>query len=75
MLFFRSEEHVAAWCRARNLPRRPVVRMEQLWGMSTAWYANRLEIDSRRPQPDEIRGIFAGLGLREEFWDPQADAF
>ena len=31
MLFFRSEEQLDAWCLAKNLPKRPVVRMTQLW--------------------------------------------
>jgi hypothetical protein len=75
MLFFRSEEHAAAWCREREQPLRPLVTMAQLWGMATAWYANRLEPDAKRPGPGEIRGIFAGLGLREPFWDPQSDEF
>lgn len=74
MLFFRSEELVDAWCAARNYPRRPVVTMGQLWAMSTVWYGNRLQADSRRPQPDETRGIFAGLGLTGDFWDPRADS-
>ena len=28
-----------------------------------------------RPQPDEMRSIFAGLGLGGDFWDPQSDPF
>ena len=75
MLFFRSEEQVRAWCAARGYPVQPLVRLDQLWGMATTWYGSRLQADSRRPQPGEIRSIFAGLGLRDEFWDPQSDAF
>ena len=75
MLFFRSEERVAEWCRARGVPPRPIVRMPQLWGLAVAWYAQRLEPDARRPGPDEMRGIFARLGLDQPFWDPRADVF
>ena len=76
MLFFRSEEHVVAWCRARRLERRPIIGIDVLWGMATAWYANRLDDpEARRPGPDEIRSIFDGLGLRDPFWDPQSDMF
>ena len=75
MLFFRSEERVREWCRAHGHPMRPLVRMDQLWGLATTWYATRLQENSRRPQPDEMRGIFAGLGLEGEFWDPRSDAF
>jgi hypothetical protein len=49
--------------------------MDQLWGLSTAWYATRLSPDARRPGAAEMRGIFAGLGLTGDFWDPESDAF
>jgi hypothetical protein len=75
MLFFRSEERVREWCAARKAPVRPLVTLEQLWGLSQAWYADRLEPTSRRPQPGEMRAIFARFGLSEPFWDPRADTF
>ena len=75
MLFFRSEEQVRQWCRARGASPQPIVRMEQLWGLAVAWYSTRLEADARRPGPAEIRSIFARLGLHDPFWDPQADVF
>jgi len=75
MLFFRSEERVREWCRAQGAPLRPLVRMDQLWGLATAWYATRLQPTSRRPQPAEMREIFARLGLEGDFWDPQSDRF
>jgi hypothetical protein len=75
MLFFRSEDSVRRWCAARQQPVRPLVTMRQLWGLATKWYSTRLEADSRRPKPDEMRAIFAGLGLDDDFWDPRADEF
>jgi hypothetical protein len=75
MLFFRSEELVKAWCRARGIEPRPLVTMAQLWELATAWYATRLTPEARRPGPDEMRGIFAQIGLDDAFWDPQADTF
>lgn len=75
MLFFRSEDDARAWCAARDAPLRPLVTMPQLWQMATTWYATRLDPHSRRPQPDEIRGIFGAIGLTGDFWDPQADTF
>ncbi len=72
MLFFRSEEDVRAWCAALGSPPGPLVRMDQLWGLATTWYATRLQADARRPTPAEMPGIFAGLGLAGEFWDPRA---
>ena len=75
MLFFRSEDLVKAWCQARGVPPRPLVTMAQLWELAVAWYASRLGPDARRPGPDEMRRIFARVGLHDPFWDPQADAF
>jgi len=75
MLFFRSEERLREWCRKTGQAMGPVVRMDQLWELARAWYATRLEPDSRRPQPEEIRRIFGSLGLVGAYWDPQSDAF
>ena len=75
MLFFRSEELVRDWCQARGIPANPLVTIDQLWEMAATWYSTRLQADSRRPKPDEIRKIFASIGLLEDFWDPQADHF
>jgi hypothetical protein len=75
MVFFRSEELARAWCAAEGHPLRPLVRIDQLWALATTWYATRLQEDSRRPQPDEMRSIFAGLGLTDDFWDPRSDSF
>ena len=75
MLFFRSEERVREWCAAQAMPVRPLVSMNQLWSLAHEWYATRLQPDSRRPKPDEMRRIFARIGLEGEFWDPQSDRF
>ena len=75
MLFFRSEERVREWCLTEGQEVRPVVTIPQLWGLATAWYSNRLSAGSRRPQPEEIRGIFSRLGLEGDFWDPRSDTF
>jgi len=73
MLLFRSEETVDLWCQEHRVPKRPLVTLDQLWHLAVAWYGNRLTLDSRRPAPDEMVGIFASLGLTGPFWDPQAD--
>jgi hypothetical protein len=49
--------------------------MDQLWTLATTWYSTRLQENSQRPQPDEMRFIFAGLGLAGDFWDPHSDTF
>ena len=57
------------------MPVRPLVTIPQLWALSEAWYSTRLRPDSRRPQPAEMREIFARVGLAGDFWDPQSDSF
>jgi hypothetical protein len=75
MLFFRSEEQVRVWCVERSYPIRPLATLDQLWGMAKTFYGTRLQENTRRLQPDEIRSIFAGLGLHDDFWDPQSNCF
>jgi len=75
MLFFRSEDALDDWCKARQHPRRPTATLPQLWQMAVAWYANRLSAQARRPDANEIRQIFARIGLTGPFWDPRADRF
>jgi len=75
MLFFRSEDALDEWCKAGQLPRRPTATLPQLWQMAVSWYANRLSEEARRPDPSEIRQIFARIGLTDSFWDPRADEF
>lgn len=75
MLFFRSEERVREWCRGNGLPVRPLVRIDLLWALASAWYSTRLQSTSRRPQPEEMREIFARIGLEGDFWDPRSDRF
>lgn len=75
MLFFRSGELAAQWCRARGSPLRPLVRFDQLWQLAVTWYGTRLMPDSRRPTAAEMPAIFAGIGLEGDFWDPRTDVF
>ena len=73
MLLFRSEETVDLWCDAHNIPRRPLINLDQLWKLAVTWYGNRLTEESRRPAPDEMMSIFASIGLTGPFWDPKSD--
>jgi hypothetical protein len=75
MLFFRSEEQVREWCKDKGVPMRPLVPVDQLWTLATTWYSTRLQAESRRPQAEEMREIFAGIGLQGDFWDPRSDSF
>ncbi len=73
MLLFRSEETVRAWCKARGVPQRPLISLEQLWQLAVIWYENRLTEESRRPGADDMVEIFERVGLEGLFWDPRAD--
>lgn len=73
MVLFRSEEQVNRWCAERGTPRRPLVSLEQLWQLALAWYENRLTVQSRRPDANEMVRIFASVGLEGPFWDPKSD--
>jgi len=75
MLGFRSEAHVDAWCEKRELPRRPIVNLEQQWHLAKTWYENRLTVELRRPGPEEMVEIFSSIGLEGPFWNPQSDEF
>ena len=72
MLFFRSEDAVRAWCVNKKIPLRPVVDLPTLWRLAKVWYGDRLNPDVRRPRPDAVSDIFAGIGLTGEFWNPLA---
>ena len=51
------------------------VSLDQLWDLSVAWYGNRITVESRRPAPDEMVEIFAGIGLEGPLWNPHADTW
>jgi hypothetical protein len=51
------------------------VSLGQLWQLALAWYADRISVDTRRPAPDAMVGIFARIGLIGPFWDPKSDAW
>jgi hypothetical protein len=75
MLFFRSEELAGRWCRSRGFPRGGTATLDQLWRLSVAWNAGRLDHDPRRPEPSRARAIFASVGLTDPFWDPESNAY
>ena len=75
MLLFRSEETVRRWCETHRQPVRPLIPIAALWHLAVAWYSNRMTVESRRPAPSAMVGIFAAAGLTGPFWDPQSDAW
>jgi hypothetical protein len=68
MLLFRSEEHLERWCRDRGDPKGGVLSLDQLWGLASTWYRDRLSPDWRRRTAEEAEEVFSSLGLSGEFW-------
>ena len=68
MLLFRSEEHVEAWSRGGHGPRGAILTLDQLWGLASAWYRDRMAPDWRRRTPAEAQALFDSLGLTGPFW-------
>jgi hypothetical protein len=61
---------VDAWCEAQNRPRGKTLPLQKTWELSEAWYGNRLSPDYRGRTAEQIREVFDGVGLRDEFWRP-----
>ncbi len=74
MLLFRSEETVDRWCEAHEVPRRPLVNLEQLWHLAVTWYWEPPHAGVAASRAEEMVGIFASIGLEGPFWDPSADS-
>ena len=71
MLLFRSEEHVEAWLRRRDLPRGGTMTVAQQWQLADAWYSNRLDPSWARRSPEDAQQVFESCGLTGEFWKLQ----
>lgn len=68
MLFFRSEEDVAAWQRERNVTGGDTLSLAQLWELSQRWYGNRLEHEFHGRSLDQAQQVFRDIGLNKDFW-------
>ena len=40
--------------KANDMPRRPLINLDQLWHLAVTWYENRLTVESRRPAAEEM---------------------
>lgn len=68
MLFFRGENEVQEWKRARSVHTGEILSLEQLWALSQKWYGNRLAHDFHGRSPQEAQKIFREMGFTAEFW-------
>ena len=68
MLLFRSEEHVEDWARAGHGPKGALLTLDQLWGLASAWYRDRMAPGWRRRTPEEAQALLESLGLSGPFW-------
>jgi hypothetical protein len=70
MLFFRSEEHVEAWCQSWKMERGAILSIDQGWRLAQAWYGPDRRLPSwRRRNLEETEALFAELGLEGDFWN------
>ena len=46
---------------------RSLVSTDRLWSLATSWYSKRFQRERAASAVDEMRGIFAGLGLEGDF--------
>ena len=69
MLFFRSEEHIARWCKTWRFEIGAVIPIHKGWELAQAWYGeDRREPSWRRRTLEETEAVFARLGFTSEFW-------
>jgi hypothetical protein len=70
MLLFRSEEHVERWCRQWRMPKGAVMSLDVAWRLAAEWFAaDRGAPEWHRPPIDDVRRLFASLGLTGSFWE------
>ncbi len=68
MLLFRSDAVVDDWCAATGEPRGETVPLAQVWALSQAWYANRMDPTYRGRTAEQAVAVFEQVGLRSAFW-------
>jgi len=72
MLLFRSEEHVARWCRTWKIPRGASLSLRQGERLAKAWYGDRLSPHWRPFSPQQAQAVLNKVGLRSNFWRLQS---
>lgn len=68
MLFFRAENDVVEWKRARSVTTGETISLEQLWMLAQKWYGNRLDADFRGRSLEQAQDIFREMGFTSPFW-------
>lgn len=70
MLLYRSEEHIARWCKQWRLEQGAILSLDQGWRLAQAWYGpDRRDPAWRRRTPAETKALFVELGFASPFWD------
>jgi len=64
MLLFSSEEHLER----SGKPKGAFITPEQMWRLADTWYHDRDDPEWRRRSADEAEEVFAGIGLKGDFW-------
>ena len=74
MLLFRSEEHVARWCRVWKISRGAVFSLQQGLRLAKAWYGDRLSPNWHPFSSPQAQVVLNRAGLRSKFWRLEAAA-
>ena len=69
VLPFRSEEHIAAWCRRHNQPHGEAVPLHTVARLARNWYGHHASPDWHKWTVHEAQHIFHNSGLTSPFWD------
>jgi hypothetical protein len=72
MLLFRSEEHVARWCRVWKIPRGAIFSIRVGQRLAKAWYGDRLSRNWQPFSPQQAQAVLNKVGLRSNFWRLQS---
>ncbi len=65
---FCSNDCVASWLAANELPRGYVMSLETLWRLASHWYDGRLDYGYQRRGAAEAAEYFRSVGLDGPFW-------
>ena len=68
MLLFRSEQHVANWCRQWGREPGAILSLPQAWALGQTWYADRLDPAWKGMSHRQAEEVFAKIGLGGDFW-------
>jgi hypothetical protein len=74
VLPFRGAGDTGEWCERHGFPQGEAVPLHQVAELARVWYGRHADRDWRKWTVTQAQEIFAGAGLKSEFWDLGARA-